>query len=169
MRGEHPKMIFEQVLDNDANRIDYVYNIIKQSGQDMFENQGLIHWKTPYPKESIKQDCAQKKVFLLKQDGEYVHTFQLEFVKKDSGRDNASLQGLVSKFATLPKYSGQGIGKQSMGYIERICVENRVNTIKLDVYDKSKVAISFYKKRGFEVTNSKSTKHFEVYIMEKRL
>ncbi|MCF3942628.1 GNAT family N-acetyltransferase [Oceanobacillus alkalisoli] len=167
------ELSFRRVLKNDENMINEIYKIITLSGQDMFEKQGLVHWKTPYPIESIKADCENREVFLIKdlQSDLYVHTFQLEFEPKTM---NNKIKGYVSfasinKFATLPVVSGKGIGKKSMDFIEDYCREKEVSKITLDVYDKSEKAIKFYKNRGFSITSSKPTKHFSIYIMEKIL
>jgi hypothetical protein len=59
-------LIFEKVMPHEDAKIKKVYEIIKNSGQDMFHNQGLSHWKTPYPIESIRRDCLDREVFLIK-------------------------------------------------------------------------------------------------------
>ena len=48
----------------------------------MFKEQGLVHWRTPYPIEAIKKNCEEREVFLAKDmdTNMYVHTFQLEFI-----------------------------------------------------------------------------------------
>lgn len=159
-------LTFEKVLQNDEEKIDEIYKIIKLSGENMFKTQNLTHWKTPYPKDSIKLDCENREVFLIK-DIElniYVHTFQLEFTTVENEKI-----AYINKFATLPNASGKGIGKKSIKFIEEYCRDKEVYKIVLDVYDKSDHAIQFYKNRGFSITSSKPTKHFSVYIMEKIL
>ena len=51
---------FFKVETND-NAVHDIYDIINKCGQDMYENQGLVHWKDPYPLESIKKNCVKIK------------------------------------------------------------------------------------------------------------
>lgn len=159
-------LIFERVLPNDDGKIAEVYEIIKNSGENMFRNQGLIHWRTPYPIESIKKNCSERQVFLAKDldKDQYVHTFQLEFTYTID-KNLAS----INKFATNPQVAGRGIGKQSMDFIEDYCRGKGVSKICLDVFEKSEHAIRFYKNRGFKIIGQKPTRHFVVYLMEKQL
>ncbi|WP_079528171.1 GNAT family N-acetyltransferase [Halobacillus hunanensis] len=169
------KLVYEKVYPDEQNKLSEVYEIIKNSGEKMFKEKGLIHWRTPYPIENIKIDCKEREVFLAKNTdtNSYVHTFQLEFLNDDLKNSNSNNKVsnivVINKFATLPQYAGCGIGKQSINYIEKYCLSRGVSNISLEVYDKSKHAIRFYKKRGFVVTGSKSTRHFTVSLMEKQL
>lgn len=164
---------FERVFRNEEKKILKVYEIIRASGERMYIEQGLSHWRTPYPLESIKKDCEEKEVYLVKDvdENKYIHTFQLEFLNDLSTSDNEKKESkaIINKFATIPQAEGKGIGKLSINYIEDYCSKKGVSKISLDVYDKSEHAIKFYKKRGFIITGSKSTRHFSVYLMEKHL
>ena len=153
---------FIKVFPDELNKIDSVFNILQLCGSDMYENQGLTHWKTPYEKERIVHDCKTKEVYLgvdMEQDA-YVHTFQIAFHEKTAN---------ICKLATLPAESGKGIASKSMRFIEDICKQRNIGRIILDVYEKSLRAIKFYEKNGFVITSSSPTKYFTVYNMEKRL
>lgn len=164
---------FERVFQNEDKKIFEVYEIIRISGEHMYKEQGLIHWKDPYPIDSIKKNCEEREVFLVKEldMGIFVHTFQLEFNHEYNQLENNEGKKIcvVNKFATLPNVAGNGIGKLSMNYIEEYCKDLGISKICLDVYDKSEHAINFYKKRGFIVTGTKPTRHFTVYLMEKQI
>lgn len=171
------ELYFERVYSDDNKGILEIYEIIKACGEHMYQEYGLVHWKTPYPIESIKKDSEQKEVYLVKDTntGKYVHTFQLEFrnrwfenSKKHDDEKKLKI-AFINKFATHPKVSGKGVGKLSMQYIENYCRKNGVSKLCLDVYDKSKHAIQFYINRGFIIVGSKPTKHFNVLLMEKDL
>ena len=170
-------LIFERVLSNEDVKISEVYEIIKNSGENMFLNQGLIHWRTPYPIESIKKDCTEREVFLIKDldKNKYVHTFQLKFTYFTSlhilfNKENTKIiVANINKFATIPQLTGTGIGKQSMNFIENYCRSKDVSKLCLDVYEKSEHAIRFYRNRGFRIIGKKPTKYFKVYFMEKQL
>lgn len=170
-------LVFERVLSNENAKISVVYEIIKNSGGHMFQNQGLIHWKVPYSIESIKENCAKREVFLIKDldINQYVHTFQLEFIYFNTPYIHSKKSGtgiyiaIINKFATIPHIEGRGVGKESINFIEHYCREKNVSKLCLDVYEKSIHAIRFYQNRGFRIVDKKPTKHFIVYLMEKQL
>lgn len=154
------RLSFFRVQHKDQQAINAVYNILLQCGKDMYLKQGLLHWKNPYPKEYIERDCIEKYVFLVKQGSESVATFQL---KKDEKGAH------LSKFAVLPVYAKNGIGGQSLCFMEGWCKNEKIELIHLDVYDKSDNAIRFYTHKGFSVVGTSQTKHFRVLLMEKRI
>lgn len=168
---------FKQVFPYEEDKINEVYEIIKSSGEFMFEQHGLVHWKSPYPKEAIKKNCENRKVFLAKniKNNKYVHTFQLELIEEYTTIREYRIQeanqkiAVINKFATVPQAAGRGIGTLSMNFIEELCLNRGIYCISLDVYDKSEHAIQFYIKKGFSVTGTKMTKNFRVYQMEKQL
>lgn len=145
-----------------------VYYILKECGIDMYQNQGLKHWKNPYPIENIQNDILEKRMFLVKLDGVYVGTFSLTDKPSQFFNDDERYIYL-SKFAVLPQYSGQKIGFQSLNYIEELVKINSFKGIRLDVYNKSYIAINFYKKYGFNILHSAQTKKFTVLCMEKKV
>lgn len=163
-------LCFEQIFANEEKKVSKVYEIIKASGEYMFKEQGLLHWKNPYPLEAIQKNCEEREVFIVKDNDTdtYVHTFQLEF-NNEFINENKVPVAIINKFATIPEVAGKGIGKLSMDYIEDYCRNNGIFKINLDVYDKSDHAVQFYKKRGFIITGSKTTRYFTVYLMEKTL
>lgn len=145
------------LVDNTSELVNEIYNILAECGRNMYENDGLTHWKNPYPLENIKSDCNKNYVYIGNLNGKYVNTFQLNFEGSNC---------IITKFATSPSHAGKGIGKQSMEYIKMICREKNTETITLDVYDKSQTAISFYRRLGFDFVGSKSTKYFTVLTMK---
>lgn len=175
------RITFERVSPDQHEKVAKVYELIRDCGREMLEKQGLSHWGSPYPLESVQKDCEQREVFLAVNldTGIYVHTFQLEFfgcadsweagVIGEDGKCKRQLVAEVHKFCTAPKYGGMGIGTQSMNFIEEYCRSRRVSTITLDVYEKSKHAINFYEHRGFVITGRKNTRRFVVFTMENHL
>lgn len=149
---------FVAVNCEDEVNIIKVFNILAACGTDMYENQGLQHWKNPYSIENIKKDCVGKNVFLVFLDGVAVATFMLMVSKKGT---------LITKFAVSPSFSGKKIGSRCIDYINDWCKEKKIKRIYLDVYDKSTVAIKFYERNGFTVYDSAPTRRFRVLLMER--
>lgn len=161
---------FEKIIPNEDKKVSEVYEIIKVCGEHMYKEQGLVHWRSPYPIKAIKENCKEREVFLVKDldTDTYVHTFQLELISRTIDENEVPI-AIINKFATIPNVAGKGIGKLSMNYIEDYCRNQGVLNVILDVYDQSGHAIEFYKKRGFIITGSRPTRHFTVYLMEKQL
>ena len=150
---------FIKAESNDEH-INSIYKILYDCGQDMYKNKGLTHWKKPYLPEWIERDISQKDVFLAKYDEKFVATFSL--TTQDSWV-------YLSKLAVSPEFSGKGLGRQCMAYIEDYAIKKGINLVKLDVYDNSEGAIAFYKNLGYVVTGEKPTTNFNVLLMEKHL
>lgn len=123
----------------------------------------LFHWIPSYSKRNIRKDCKNKTVVLVWNEelNDYTSTFQMY---KKSG---TSLY--IRKIATLPKYEGKGIGKRNLLYMEQFAINNGCTKICLDVYIKSKGAISFYLHFGFKEVGIKRSIRFKELIMEKQL
>jgi GNAT superfamily N-acetyltransferase len=157
---EKDKLVFRQVKSEDTGAIDGIFQILCRCGEDMYLNQGLSHWKTPYPKETIRQSCSDNAVFLVEADREEVASFQIVH-----DGDTAHLV----KFAVVPKQAGKGIGNTCLQYIFQWSRERNIAILCGNVYEKSTQALSFYVKNGFEIVGSSTGKRFTVYLIEKML
>ena len=145
-----------------------VYSILKICGEDMHKKQSLNHWLKPYPINKIKEDIHSKRVFLVKDNNEYIATFSLDKNSSKFFNDNGPYIYL-SKFAVLPNRSGKGIGKKCLEYIDCLIKDEKYKGVRLDVYDKSTHAINFYLKNGFNNLFESKTTNFTVICMEKRV
>ncbi|CEN89209.1 GNAT family N-acetyltransferase [Paraclostridium sordellii] len=161
-------MKFIKVDNKNQIYCDDIYNILRLCGEDMYKNNGLKHWINPYPIESIKKDLRTKRVFILKEDKKPIATFTLSEEKTNYFNDTERFIYL-SKFAVNPNESRKGIGKKCLQYIEEICRIEGFEGIRLDVYDQSYSAISFYLKNNFEKLFIAETRNFNVICMEKRV
>lgn len=151
---------FILVKSTDDLYISEIYKILFRCGLNMMKK-GMFHWLKPYSKESIRKDCANKTVVLVRDFStrEFTSSFQM-FVNEEGNL-------YVRKIATSPKYEGKGIGRRNMQYMEDFARKNGCPKICLDVYKKSPRAIGFYKKLGFEIKGETKARFFSEYIMEK--
>jgi GNAT superfamily N-acetyltransferase len=160
-------LLFELLDGTEFDKINKVYDILKEAGEYMLDNYGLYHWKTPYPHNKIISDCMTKKVYLVSthlNNKIYVGTFQIDIHNVNNERVI-----LINKFATSHNYFNKGIGKSMLMYIEELAFKDKIKELTLDVYDKSIYAINFYKKNGFDIIREKNTKYFVVLEMKKNL
>ena len=147
---------------SDSEYINIVYKILRSCSINMAKK-WLFHWIPFYSKRTIRKDCMDKKVILVWNNDlkDYTSTFQM-YINKDGNL-------YVRKIATLPKFEGKVFGKKNLSYMEQYAKENGCPKICLDVYIKSKGAITFYEHCGFNTTGIKRSIRFKELIMEKDL
>lgn len=155
------KLIFVKVCFDDSESMDEIYEILRNCGEDMYISDGLEHWKNPYPKELLIQDCADHNVYIVKMDECItVGTFQIEVI---------DTVAWIYKVAVRPGMTGKGIGKKIVERIESISREMQCDRIKCNVYDKSTKAKEFYLHNGFRIIGLAQTRRFQVLVFEKLL
>ena len=158
-------LFFRKASDND---IDSIYNNLKLCSENMYKEHGLEHWIPVYPTEKIKEDINSKQVYIVEYNNQIVGNFILTD-KMNSLWKTESKAIYLSKLAIVPEYSGKGLGKKCMKYIENLAKNEGYENIRFDVYDKSLNTIAFYKKLGYTVTDTAKTRRFTVLLMEKRV
>lgn len=160
----------EELIFRKANLSDIkkIYNNLKLCSENMYREQGLEHWIPIYSKESIKEDIKNKAVFVVEYNHVIVGNFILTDQKNILWKDDSNAIYL-SKLAIIPEYSGMGLGKKSMAYIENYAKKEKYNFIRFDVYDKSINTLEFYKKLNYKPVGKANTRRFEVLLMEKRI
>lgn len=150
------------VKSADAEYIDVIFKILRKCGYNMAKK-FLFHWIPPYSKRKIQQDCEQKVVVLVRDEMQnaFTSTFQM-YVNREGNL-------YVRKIATAPEYEGRGIGRRNMQYMETYARQHGCPKICLDVYSKSKGALSFYLHNGFKEVGTKRSIRFKEIIMEKNI
>lgn len=150
------------VKSSDKELVDAIYRILFRCGFKMAK-QFLFHWIPPYSKRAICRACDTKHVVLVKDNelNEFTSTFQMR-----KQEDNSLY---VGKIATDPKFEGKGIGKANMLFMEEFAKQQGCNCIKLDVYVKSKHAVRFYERNGYEYEGTKRSVRFKEYKMKKNI
>lgn len=145
-----------------------IYNNLKLCAENMYNKLGLEHWIPVYSKESIEKDIEAKKVFIVEQNNKVVGNFILTEEKNSLWKENKNAIYL-SKLAIIPEFSGNGLGKKCMKYIEEYAKRKNYEYVRFDVYEKSENTIAFYKKIGYETVGTAKTRRFTVLLMEKRI
>jgi len=139
-----------------------VSEILSKCGKDMVQTQELHHWDNVRLKWwVIMMLCTLKNdIYLVYKRKTAVATFQI--------RKQGKVQ-LFQKLATLPDYSGSGIGTFCLNEIERIGKEAGCLEVICEVYDKSRHAINFYERRGYLVYGTEETLKYTELKMAKKL
>lgn len=151
------------VDSHNSEYIGIIFHILRKCGYNMALTKRLFHWIPSYSKRNIRRDWQTKTVVLVWNEelNDYTSTFQM-YKNSDSSL-------YIRKIATLPQYEGKGIGKRNLLYIEQFAIKNGCSRICLDVYIKSKGAISFYSHLGFKEVGTKRSIRFKELIMKKQL
>ena len=126
-------------------------NILYKCGKDMAARYDLHHWDNSHVKNwCIVALCALKNDVYLVYDGDTaIATFQTH-----TAEDSL----LFQKLATLPEFSGKGVGSFCLEEIERLGREKGLKRIICEVYDKSGHAMRFYEHKGYEVYGETDTR-----------
>ena len=138
------------VDSHNSEYIGIIFHILRKCGYNMALTKRLFHWIPSYSKRNIRRDCQTKTVVLVWNEelNDYTSTFQM-YKNSDS--------------------SLYIIGKRNLLYIEQFAIKNGCSRICLDVYIKSKGAISFYSHLGFKEVGTKRSIRFKELIMKKQL
>ncbi len=148
-----------------------IYNIVKmlqvcgilyKCGKHMAANYNLNHWNNNYIKNfAIVLLCTFKnQVYLVYDKKVPVATFQTRKVNN---------KFLFQKLATLPEFSGRGIGSFCLNEIENYAKAQNCNEVICEVYDKSDNAKNFYKHKGYTVYGQIRTLKYNELKLRKEL
>ena len=140
-----------------------ISKILYFCGKDMAQKYDLHHWDNSYLKNMlIILLCELRNVVYLVTDKENnsVATFQVRMKHTDLH---------LEKLATLPKFSGSGIGSFCIEFIENLAKQYGCKKICLDVYSLSKQAIGFYEHKGYSFCGNATTLKYSIVRMEKIL
>ncbi len=102
----------------------------------------------------------RNRLFLVKAENEIVATFQTRRIKDFL---------YFEKLATLPVYSGKGIGSFCLASIEKMAVDGNCFAVTMEVYVNSEHALSFYEHKGYTRVGDSHTIRHSVVVMKKEL
>ncbi len=161
---------FKRVWDNDAEGIQAIYNIIKECGEKMFLEDGLLHWADPLPHDSIRAMCLENEVYLLRHKKlAKPIAFYAVTDKMSSYFDIDRRAAYISRIAVSPELWRSGIGKIMIAQIVQYAKEHRCDCVRTTVYEKSAKAIEFFQKNHFLDKYKRPTKNFVVLCIEKEI
>lgn len=137
--------------------IKEIVNIIEEA-QNYFKENNIDQWQDGYPnKESIINDIESGDSYVLLKGGKIIATAYLSFDReKDydiiyegkwiSNEDYA----VVHRVAVSNNLKGNGVAGELFKYIEKICLENNINYVRIDTHRHNKSMQKFLSKNKFE-------------------
>ena len=147
-------MEFRKSVKSDIKEI---MNIIKEA-QNYFKEKKINQWQDGYPNaESIINDIESEELYVLLIDNKIIATAYLSF-KGDIDYDviyegewiSQGDYAVVHRVAVLSEMKGHGVADELFKNIEKVCLENNINNIKIDTHRENKSMQRFLNKNGFE-------------------
>lgn len=137
--------------------IDNIIKIIKQA-QKYFKDQGIDQWQNGYPDIStISNDIINGNSYVLEKDGSIIATVVASFEKEKSYDSIYEGQWIsngeyvvIHRVAVDSTYKGMGLSSQIIKYIEKLCLQKGVYSIKVDTHEDNLPMQKVLKKNEFQ-------------------
>ncbi|SCH69123.1 MULTISPECIES: GNAT family N-acetyltransferase [unclassified Romboutsia] len=134
-------MKFRRAINEDVFGI---MNIINQA-QVYFKEQGIDQWQNNYPNiETINNDIENEYSYVLLKDNEIVATAAISFDGEstyDSIYDGEWLSNddyaVIHRVAVDNAYKGLGLLSEIIRYVEKICLDKGINSIRIDTHEEN--------------------------------
>ena len=147
-------MEFRKTFKTDINNI---MNIIKQA-QSYFKEQGIDQWQNNYPNaETISNDIEEEHSYVLLKDNKIVATSAVSF---DGEKTYESIYegewisnnkyAVIHRIAVDNTYKGLGLSSQIIKYVEKLCLNKGVHSIKVDTHEENIPMQKLLKKNKFK-------------------
>lgn len=138
-----------------AIKEDYqtIFELFQDCAQFMI-NKGINQWNEHYPRKvDINRNIANNEVWVFLIDAEIAGTITLNqegSPEYDKINWSNSTFCVVHRLAVHPKFQRMGIAKTLMNFAETYCLNNGIDSIRLDTYTKNKGSMTLYKNLNFE-------------------
>lgn len=137
--------------------IDSIIKIIKQA-QKYFKEQGIDQWQNGYPDIStISNDIINGNSYVLEKDDGIIATVVASFEKEKSYDSIYEGQWIsngeyvvIHRVAVDSTYKGMGLSSQIIKYIEKLCLQKGVYSIKVDTHEDNLSMQKVLKKNEFQ-------------------
>lgn len=134
-----------------------IIEIIKEA-QNYFKANNIDQWQDGYPnEESIMNDIESGESYILLKDNKIIATAYLSFNGESDydiihegkwlGDENYAV---IHRVAVSNNMKGQGMAGELFKQIENLCLENKVNHIRIDTHRHNRSMQRFLMKSGFE-------------------
>ena len=147
-------MEFRKTVEAD---IDSIMSIIKQA-QSYFKKNGVDQWQNNYPNiEVIDNDIKAGNSYVLVKDNKVVATAAISFCKEKTYEHifegtwiSNGEYAVVHRIAVDSNHKGLGVASQIFKYIEELCINRGVSSIKVDTHECNLSMQKLLRKNKFE-------------------
>lgn len=136
-------------------------NLLLDLMQKLYAVDGSVTFNATFARKALMQlfsDESMGRVWLIQDENQTVGyvVLTLSYSLEYGGRD-----AFIDEFYIESDYQNQGIGKQTIEFLEEVCISLDVQAIHLEVEKENTSAQGFYRRVGFEDHNR--------YLMTKHL
>ena len=140
-----------------ASDVEDIMKIIKQA-QAYFKENCVNQWQNNYPNnETIKNDIEKGYGYVLEDNGEIIGTVAVSFdgektydVIYDGEWLSNGEYAVIHRMAVDNAYKGRGLSSVLIKYIENICLDKGVHSIKIDTHNENISMQRVIKKNNFK-------------------
>ncbi|MBL6657423.1 MAG: GNAT family N-acetyltransferase [Flavobacteriales bacterium] len=159
-------MIIRKAKVNELNQIMEVYDSCVRGMIEL----GIDQWDESYPnREVIKKDLETGDYYVGIINDEIVSGIKID-AKQDPTYLDIDWQDKTNNFMVVHRLCAKvsvwnkGVGKQMMKYAEKLALENKHISMRLDTYINNPKAIAFYKRIGYKQLGHINLKpHKDIY------
>jgi ribosomal protein S18 acetylase RimI-like enzyme len=126
----------------------------KSCVEGMIKN-GIDQWDHSYPNsEIIQEDIKNETYFICEMEGEIVGGINID-QKQDSTyldidwEDTSDSFLVVHRLGVMQEFWNKKIGKDLMLFTEKLVIEKKLKSIRLDTYSGNPKAMEFYRRLGY--------------------
>ena len=146
-------MEFRKTIEED---IDYIMNIIKQA-QEYFKEEGIDQWQNNYPNyETIKNDINNGESYVLIENNNIIATIAVSFEGESTYSKiyngiwlTNDRYAVIHRVAVDNSYKGLGISSKIIKYVELLCLDKEVSSIKVDTHEQNMSMQKLLEKNSF--------------------
>lgn len=147
-------MLFRKTIKKD---VENVMEIINQA-QDYFKENGIDQWQNGYPNaDTIYEDIKNDNSYVLENENEILATSMVSFEEDKTYKkiyDGKWLSdgkyAVIHRIAVSEKSKGLGIASNIIGFVEDLCKEKEINSIKIDTHKDNISMQRLLEKNGFK-------------------
>jgi RimJ/RimL family protein N-acetyltransferase len=141
----------------DYKDIDSIMNIIFKA-QENFRSKKIDQWQNNYPNyDIIREDIKNKNSYVLLKDGVIIGTVYLSFdgeptyekIYKGQWLSNRQY-AVIHRMAVDSEYKGLGLASLMMKYMEDICLNKNIHSIKVDTHSENLSMQKSLEKNGYK-------------------
>ncbi|MCT4687247.1 GNAT family N-acetyltransferase [Vallitalea sp.] len=139
-------------------KIDDIVDIMKLIN-DCVNNMranNIFQWDEHYPNQEIMlKDIEDSNLYVMKDDNSY---FGIVTINEEQDKEYKTVDWksestgilVVHRLAVSPLGQGKGIGRSLMLFAEDLVRQKNYKSVRLDTYSGNPIALSFYKRLGYE-------------------
>lgn len=138
------------------NDIEELNVLFKDVIKDLKEVKKIdMLWGDVYPFCEFETDITNNEMYIIKKDNKLIGSFVLSNFDDPDYKEidwDKNLKKFIylNRLVISPKEQGKGYAKKVMTYIDEYAQNNKLDSIRLTVYEKNINAIRLYEKNGFK-------------------